>query len=491
MSLYIYIFTERSGLVQKKFTIKKNAVKVIKKGKDSQDTSSSNITRRYLSEDIHINIITSSDFDKSNLSRLKTPIEAEKSGFTGSSPVKRKRAKRDFSLKAAPPVPTAPKDRATIRKQWLMHEFRSVISSLDVVLIISTLVLAVFGLLAIHSATLTFETNRFLIVQGAAIIVGIIVAAVISVFDYRELTSHYKYIIAANAFLLLITFIFGSSVTSATNANWIDLGIIKIQPSEFAKLLFILGLAMHLASVRDKMHKLSTVASLVIHAVLIFGLVLLQKDLGSLTIFLVIFVCMSFAASLDIRYYIAGFFGLLCASPFLWARLSEYQKNRILLCFDPSIDPLGNNIRYQQLRSQTAIGNGRIFGTGYCDGSVTQAASDTLPAKHTDMIFSTICEEFGIIGAAIVLGLTVFFVLRIIKIALDTSNTAGRYICVGVASMFMIQIVENVGMCLGVMPVIGITYPFLSYGGSSVLSCFIAVGMVLSVCTHRDKTFFD
>lgn len=161
------------------------------------------------------------------------------------------------------------------------------------------------------------------------------------------------------------------------------------------------------------------------------------------------------------------------------------------MCFDSSIDPNGTGIRYQQLRSQTAIGNGGIFGKGYLQGTVTQGINGHLPAKHTDMIFSTICEEFGFLGAAFILLLTCFLIYRIIRIAMKCGNTTGTYICVGVASMFMIQVVENVGMCLGIMPVIGITYPFLSYGGSSVLSCFIAVGMVLSVCTHSEKTFFS
>ena len=181
---------------------------------------------------------------------------------------------------------------------------------------------------------------------------------------------------------------------------------------------------------------------------------------------------------------------MVCVSPFLWSHLSEYQKNRILLCFDESIDPLGQGIRYQQMRSQTAIGNGGVFGTGFTDGTVTQATSDHLPAKHTDMIFSTICEEWGMVGAIAVLVLTTLLIFRVLKIALSCGNLVGRYMCVGIASMLMIQVVENVGMCLGIMPVIGITYPFLSYGGSSVLSCFLAAGMVLSAATHSENSFF-
>ena len=199
---------------------------------------------------------------------------------------------------------------------------------------------------------------------------------------------------------------------------------------------------------------------------------------------------MCFAAGISVWYYIAGSAAVLCVSPFIWTHLNEYQKNRIMLCFDPSIDPNGTGIRYQQLRSQTAIGNGGVFGTGYTQGSVTQGITDHLPAKDTDMIFSTLCEEWGIIGAVLLLALTTLLIFRTFKIGLVCGNTTGRYICVGVASMLMIQVIENVGMCLGIMPVIGITYPFLSYGGSSIVSCFLAVGMVLSVSTHMDNSVF-
>ena len=176
-------------------------------------------------------------------------------------------------------------------------------------------------------------------------------------------------------------------------------------------------------------------------------------------------------------YYVIGAVGVVCASPFLWAKLDTYQKNRILLCFDPSIDPLGKNERYQQMWSEKAIGNGGITGTGFTKGTTIQNFDSPQSAKHTDMIFSSICEELGMIGALIILALTVFIIFRAL--------------CVGIASMFMIQVIENVGMCLGVLPVIGITYPFLSYGGSSIISCFIAIGMVLSVSTHREQNFFS
>lgn len=479
--------------MQKKFTIKKNVVKVAQSNKSTKETKSKSITKKTLSDGPRVNIISSVEIDTSNLERLTSPIDAERANAFSDkkSLAKRRRAVKDLTLKSAPPVPTAPKDPRVRKRMWILSQIKSHASSIDIPTSLLTLTLSVCGLLAIYSATLTFNSLGNVLVQSFGIVLGVIFAIILSVTDYRSFASKYRYIIAVNAFILLFTYVFGSSVTEGTNSNWIDLGVIKIQPSEFAKLLFIYSFAVHLAQVRDRMHKFSTVLSLATHAFLIFGLVLLQKDLGALTIFLVIFVCMCFAAGISIWYYIAGGAVLLCVSPFLWSKLNVYQRDRILLCFDSSIDPGGTGIRYQQMRSQTAIGNGKIIGTGFTKGTVTQALTDKLPAKHTDMIFSTVCEEWGMIGALAVLLLITALIIRILKIALSCGNTTGRYICVGVASMLMIQVIENVGMCLGIMPVIGITFPFLSYGGSSVLSCFLAIGMVLSVSTHKENKFFS
>ena len=454
--------------MQNKYTIKRNTIKKLVKNTSSkhEDITSSSITRKSFSDGIHINIITSSQVDTSNSSRLLSPIAAESRKNDAS--LRKRRAVRNLTLKSAPPVPTAPKDPKVIKRQWFFSLIKTHISLIDVPFLALSVILCILGLLAINSATVTFETSKFVIVQFCGIMLGLFCALVLSVVDYRAFISKYRLIIILNVSLLLLTYIFGSSVTEGTNSNWIDLGIIKIQPSEFAKLFFIYSFAVHLSQVRDKMHKFSTVLTLGIHAAIIFALVLLQRDLGSLTIFLVIFICMCFAAGISVWYYIAGSAALVCVSPFIWTHLNEYQKNRIMLCFDASIDPNGTGIRYQQLRSQTAIGNGGIFGTGYTKGAVTQGITDHLPAKHTDMIFSTFCEEWGFVGAVLVLVLTTLLILRAFKIALSCGNSIGRYICVGIASMFMIQVIENVGMCLGTMPVIGITYPFLSYGGSSI-----------------------
>ncbi len=228
--------------------------------------------------------------------------------------------------------------------------------------------------------------------------------------------------------------------------------------------------------------------TLFLHAAIIIGLTFLQKDLGTLTVFLFIFVVMCFAANLNIWYFISGAAAIVIASPFIWSKLNYFQQQRILAPYDPSVDPNATGIRHQTMRSMTAIRLGGVGGSGYANGEITQG---NFFAKHTDMIFSTVCEEFGFIGGVAILGLYIYLIIRIIHVALSCENALGCFICTGVCAMFIIQIIENIGMCLGIMPVIGITLPFLSYGGSSALSTYMAVGLVLSVSTHKERTFFE
>ncbi len=481
-------------------TISPSQTKASSKFKSTKKDSNSSVKSLSIkqisqtSSTYRINVISHSRYDTSNQNRLFSPIEAEKrrnkfTSSTSNSAVRKfKRPTRHLVLKPAPIVPTAPKDIVQRHKNWLVSQIKNHCKELDFYMIFATIALCIIGLLAIFSVTLSYSTHRFIIVQAFSFALGFALAVAISLFDYRQVAKSYRLIIVLNVLVLIFTFIFGQSVTETSNANWIDLGFIKIQPSEFVKLLFIYTFAVHLSHVRDRVNKISTFLTLSFHAILIFGLLLLQKDLGTLTIFLFIFVAMCFTAGLSIWYFLTGGVAVVAAAPFIWSKLEFYQQQRIMMLFDSSIDPNGTSIRYHQLKSMTAIQNGGINGMGFTDGAISQ--SSLLPAKHTDMIFSAICEETGLVGAFVVLFVTAFIISRIVKSAFNCTNPIGTYICVGVASMFIIQVIENVGMCLGIMPVIGITYPFLSYGGSSALSSFVAIGLVMSVCVHKEKTFF-
>lgn len=442
-----------------------------------------------------VNLITNARVNASGSGRLISPIEAERrrnrlmvGTHEGASSVRRMRKPtRALSLKPAPAVPTAPKNPIEIKKNFIFEQLKKHIALLDRKFLFAVIALALCGICAVFSATLSYGKSRYVVIQAAAALLGCLLMLILSFTDYRQLAKKYRMVILLNVGLLLFTYIFGEGVTDKTNANWINLGFIKIQPSEFAKLLFIYSFAAHLYYVRDRINKLFTALTLFLHAAIIIGLTFLQKDLGTLTIFVFIFVVMCFAAGLNIWYFIAGGAAVAAAAPFLWTKLSYYQQQRILAPYDISVDPNATGIRQQAVQSMNAIGLGGIGGSGYGHGTITQG---NFFAKHTDMIFATICEEFGFIGAITLLGLYILLIVRILFIAVRSENPLGCFICTGVAAMFIIQIVENIGMCLGVLPVIGITLPFISYGGSSALSTYIAIGFVLSVNTHKENTFF-
>lgn len=463
----------------------RTAKKIVKTG-ESTDPSQ----KKY-----EVNLITYAHVNAVGSGRLLSPLEAERrrnrllaGKHEGSSSIRKmRRPVRTLTLKPAPALPTAPKNPIEIKRNFLRVQLKQHIESIDRKLLAVVALLAGFGILFVYSATLSYGQNRYVIIQSVAAVLGIVLMTALSFIDYRQFAKKYRLVILLNVALLLFTYVFGEGVTDKTNANWINLGFIKIQPSEFAKILFIYAFAAHLYFVRDRINKFFTAMTLFLHAAIIIGLTFLQKDLGTLTIFLFIFAVMCFAGNLNIWYFIAGIAGIVAASPFIWTKLNYFQKQRILAPYDISIDPNAIGVRHQAVRSMTAISLGGIDGSGYMHGKITQG---NFSAKHTDMIFATICEEFGFIGALVIIGLYIFLVVRIILVAIRSENTFGCLVCTGVAAMFVIQIIENIGMCLGILPVIGITLPFLSYGGSSALSTYIAIGLVLSVSTHKEQTFF-
>lgn len=240
-----------------------------------------------------------------------------------------RRPVRTLTLKPAPALPTAPKDPIEIKKNFIRGQLKQHAALIDRKLLLTVAALALFGVLAVYSATLTYERNRYVIIQAAAAVLGFTLMTVLSFIDYRQFAKKYRVVLLINAALLLFTFFFGEGVTDKTNANWINLGFIKIQPSEFAKILFIYSFAAHLYFVRDRINKFFTALTLFLHAAIIIGLTLLQKDLGTLTIFIFIFAVMCFAGNLNIWYFIAGIAGIFIASPFVWTKLNYFQQQRI------------------------------------------------------------------------------------------------------------------------------------------------------------------
>lgn len=359
----------------------------------------------------------------------------------------------------------------------------SYLRRLDKPILILVTALSACGMAAISSAVIADSSkSRCIPMQLIGIIGGFIIMFIVARIDYEFICKFYIPIAIISSALLLVTAIFADS--QGGNYNWLTFGSVNIQTSEFTKTAFIVSISTHISRIEDKLNKPVHVLLLGVHFLLYFIPILLQHDLGSAIIYAVIFIFILYSAGLKYRYFIVAAVAVIAAAPVIWQYLRVDQKKRIIYGFQPELDPL--NYGYQPIISKRALGSGQMYGLGFGNGIQTQNA--LLPANHTDFVFAIIGEEFGFIGCIIVLALIVALVVFILLNVTNIKNTCGKLICVGVAGIIIAQTLVNIGMVLGLAPVIGVTLPFVSYGGSSVMSLFFAIGMVQSV---RQKELTD
>lgn len=362
------------------------------------------------------------------------------------------------------------------------------IKKIDKPLFCLTIILACLGIIFIYSATKSLGSSSKVIVQTVSMFLGIASMLVVTMFDYEQFKSIIKPVYIFSIAILLLVLIFG--VTGDWGArSWIRIGSIGFQPSELAKICFIITFAYHLDRIGNGINKPAAILGLLIHIGIPIFLILMQPDLGSALVFIFIFICLMFMAKLSYKYIIPIGIAGIASLPFIYKYvLSEYQQKRIQVFFNPNLDPL--NRGYNVIQSKIAVGSGQLWGKGYLEG--TQNQMGFLPTKSTDFIFSVISEEFGFIGSMLVVLLLFALIWRCFTIARRADNAYGRYICIGVGAMFLFHVFENVGMCIGLMPVTGIPLPFMSYGGTSLVTNMIAVGLVLSVAYHnKPMNMFD
>jgi rod shape determining protein RodA len=270
--------------------------------------------------------------------------------------------------------------------------------------------------------------------------------------------------------------VFGRTVSGAQ--SWFRVGsLLSVQPSEIAKLVAIIALARYFSGVQQKYLTWRQILGAVAICGLPMGLVALQPDLGTALTFVPILIFGLFVRGIRPAAIVAGALGALLLLIPAWSMLEGYQKNRILTFVQPETDPLGSG--YQVIQSKIAIGAGGFWGTGLFEGSQNQLGF--LPTRHTDFIFSVVAEELGFIGVTVTLALLMALIVRALVLAMQPRDTLGAFIVVGVTGMFVFHILVNVGMVIGFMPITGIPLPFLSYGGSSVLTAFAALGLLVSV----------
>ena len=374
--------------------------------------------------------------------------------------------------------------------------FRAVwdgVRRVDPVLFFATLGLSLIGLVTVvgclwgeyDSLSRALRSSAFLM-QLAMTVLGTACMFLIANMDYRVIVDKFWILLLiASAGLLAVTLVFGSSGENieTSNKSWLRIpGIgIGIQPSEFVKITFICTFAKHLSMVQDRINRPLVLLGLGAHAGVIVGLILMSGDLGVALVYVGIILVMLFCAGISFWYYVgAGGVGVLLF-PYLWEKLRTDQKERILYGFNPEGDPLGKG--FQPLMSRRAIANGGVFGQGFTGGTYYQ---NLTTGRLTDYIFAAICEKFGFFGGLLVICIFAVLVIRLVQISMKEGTGYGRFICIGVAAMILVQTLESVGMCLAMMPVIGITLPFISCGGSSVLATYLLFGFVQSVYVHRD-----
>lgn len=349
--------------------------------------------------------------------------------------------------------------------------------------------ISIYSLLLISSVSRNSNFGYFK-VQLFSIILGYLGAFLITKSDYRFLSKYWYIGAGICIFLILCTFLFGSSVTGDSGVDakaWIKLpGGITFQPSELAKIGFIISFSKHLSILKEngELKYFGKVALLGVHALIPMLLTHLQGDDGAAVIFFCMFLVMSFAAGVQLRYF-AGIFvsgGLFI--PILWKYvLAEYQKQRLLSQLNPDADPLG--MGFQQIQGKLSIGSGKIFGQGLFQGP--RVGYGSVPIQQSDFIFSVVGEELGFIGCLLVIGLIVALLFRTLQIAYKSSDYLGSYICFGFFGMIVSQAIFNLGMCLSLLPVMGVTLPFFSSGGSSAACLYLGLGLVQSVFMQKNE----
>ena len=363
----------------------------------------------------------------------------------------------------------------------------------DKLFLLLCLFLSAVGTVMVSSATHRTADGALLSrdakVMVLALVLGVAACLVISFIDYDLILKLWPVIAAGSLFLMLLLIPFGEAPSGREDArSWLRItSSLYLQPSEILKIGFIITFSKHLSLLKNDLSSVKNVFFLCVHAMIPIALVVYTGDMGSALIFMLMFVGMMFIAGVHWAYFPLGIAAVAAALPLVWYKVFDnIQRNRILALIDPQSYP---NEIYQQQQAGNAIREGGFFGTGLFKGAYTQSGS--VPESANDMIFSVICEETGLIGAFVVLLLFALLAIRIIYVGRRSNNYAASMICYGVMFMIIAQVAVNIGMCLKLLPVIGITLPFISAGGSSVVSLYLAVGLVLSVYRSSGTISYD
>ena len=354
----------------------------------------------------------------------------------------------------------------------------------DMILLALCLLTTIFGIVIVSSVTAWMGSTRFVIIQIVAAAMGICLYAAISSIDLDLIMEYRLFLVIFNVLFLLMLIPFGVDYNSG-NKSWLDLpGLpFDIQVAEILKTTYILIAASVMAAHQNRLSNYKSVMHMVFHLGLLVGLnMVLSKDAGVSLIFVFIFIGMTFAGGVNKFWFILAITLIGVGLPILFPMLEEHQQARILVLFDPSIDPNATGIRWHTNQGMLSLTGGDLMGQGLFGGRRTSVGG--LRAQHTDYIFSAIGEELGFLGCMAIIALEFAIIARVVYVGIKTPDFARRVVCFGAAAALIFQVTSNIGMNLGVTPVIGLTLPFISYGGSSILSLYAMLGLVSGVCAR-------
>ncbi len=358
----------------------------------------------------------------------------------------------------------------------------------DYLMFITVILLNIFGFISIYIATLESRLGsmQYLKVQSIAFVLGLIGMFFLTILDYDIFGKLYLFIYAFCNLLLIAVLLFGTGEQQWGARSWLVIGPLSFQPSEIVKIGIIISVAKFISNNKSKINTPFTLVKILLFSSIPICLILLQPDFGTAIVFVFFILIMLFVAGLDIKYYLYLAGAGIISIPLVWNLFEAYQRRRIMVFLNPSLDP--TDAGYQVTQSKIAIGSGKLIGRGIADAKFIR--SGYLPEKHTDFIFSVIGEVYGLIGGLILLLLYFLLIYRLITTAKEAKDLFGSLVVVGITSMLVFHIIQNIGMTIGLMPVTGIPLPFISYGGTFLLSNMLSMGLVFSICIRKNRINF-
>ncbi len=358
------------------------------------------------------------------------------------------------------------------------------IKSLDFTILAVVLMISTFGVVMISSATNNLaNSDAYIQTQLSSMLLGLFLITIILFFDYKTFGNFYILIYFFSIVLLVAVLVAGIGGEDWGANRWLYIGGFGFQPSDFAKIGIIISLAKVISEHHETINEFKTLGKILILTGIPMGLVYMQPDLGTTLVFPAFTFAMLFVAGLKYKYILVTVLGALASAPFAWNFLNEYQQRRIRVFIDPTLDPMGD--AYQITQSIYAVGSGMLTGKGLNEGIQSQLGF--LPEKHTDFIFSVIAEEMGFVGVSILLLLYMLLLVKGIMVAKRSKDHFGSVLAVGIVSMLAFHIFANILMTIGLMPVTGKPLPFVSYGGTFMLSNMIAIGLLLNISMRRKR----